>query len=105
MKTARSSTEIVDASMQTILAVETLDVTYDKSVWPLIESVEPGVSVYLQGEGVYRIGNGAAQTLPDSPLLVGFTVGEGKVFFSTYRSEVNDTPNLRIVLSALLEAM
>lgn len=61
-----------------------VDVTYDASVYPLIEATDPGVSVLMTGDAPYRIGFDVFE-LAGSPLAIRFTAGDGEVVLTTWR--------------------
>jgi hypothetical protein len=80
-------------------------VTYDLAVWPLIEGVDPAVSVQLQGDAPWRVGL-TSGTVPASPLLVSFDEGQGSVVFTTYRNTANFTNESIVgVLYTILSAI
>ncbi len=73
-----------------VVGAERAEMTYDLDSWPIIESVDEDVTVYqtADGEVPYRIGT-EQYTIDDVPLLVGFSSGEGRVVFSTWRVAAN----------------
>ncbi|MEQ1564760.1 MAG: hypothetical protein ABMA64_03895 [Myxococcota bacterium] len=96
--------EVVDADLSLTLGLDRMDVTYDLPVWPVVESAGPGVTVYLSGAAPWRIGLEAG-TVPDSPLLVGFDDGDGRVLLTTYRNAANNTDAMLGVLLTLVQAL
>ena len=80
--------KVLDSGLETTLGADTISITYDMFVWPVVEDLGPGSTAYLVGDAPYTyqqqdlIGN-------NSPLLVGFESGEGSVVFSTWRSRAN----------------
>ena len=81
--------EVVDVYLAEALSSITLDISYDLPGWPVIESVSPQTRIYVQGDAPYRIGL-TAESVIDSPLLVSFDDDGGQVWFSTFRTSVND---------------
>jgi len=77
-------------ALEEAIGAEKVDVTYDLDAWPLIESVDESVTVYqTSDEDVpYRIGIDQ-YTASDLPVLAGFSSGEGRVVFSTWRVAAN----------------
>lgn len=96
--------DVVDSGLGGQIGVPTVDVAYDLSVWPLIDGVDPSVTVYLAGDAPYRIGFDV-YTAPDVPLLVGFDDGAGRVVFTTYRNSANNSQAMLGVLLALVDAL
>jgi hypothetical protein len=94
--------DVLDLQMAKIAGVAQVDIQYDLPVWPVIESVADDVMVHMVGHAKYRTGFDV-QSLEDSPLLVSFEEGNGRVVFSTYRIAVNDDPTLRAALRVLLD--
>ncbi len=77
-----------DAGMAEALGSDRVEVLYDLAVWPPVEGAAQGVTTYMTGTATWREGD-TLNELPDSPLLLGFTVGQGEVIYSTYRNESN----------------
>ena len=68
-----------------------------------MESVSEDVDIYLRGDIEYRISDGEGYgILEDVPLLVGFTMGRGRVVFSSFhwRSQ-NPTQANQLMLIAV----
>jgi hypothetical protein len=86
------------------IGLETVTVAYDLSEWPLIESVDPSVAVYLEGDAHWRQGM-EVTTIVDSPLLIGFQEGDGQVIFTTYRNAANASGGMLSVLIAMVESL
>lgn len=92
---------VVDQALQGALGFPSANVVYDMSEWPVIEDVAEGTLVYLQGDAPYREGFDVL-TITESPLLVEFTVGSGRVIVSTFRNSANSTGETLAVLSAMI---
>jgi len=91
---------IEDLPTQQATGIARIDIDYDKSVWPVIESVDDG-TVYFSGDVEYRSGD-SVSTLDQAPLLAGFSVGQGRVLVSTFRASANDSGEMRKVLGYLI---
>jgi len=92
---------VSDPDLVNAISVGQVDVVYDMSVWPLIEAVDPAVTVHLHADAPYRVGMDVAY-VSQSPLLVSFDQGGGRVIFTTYRNAVNGTGDMLAVLQYML---
>ena len=88
---------VTDATLGEFLGKNYVEIEYDLPVWPPIESVHGATSTHLTGSVQYRIGT-AVYTLPSSPILVSFSAGNGRVFFSTFRVAKNATNDMLLTL-------
>jgi len=88
-----------DASLASRLGKNYVLLTYDLAGWPVIQSVHGAVSVHLTGEVSWGDGSDA---VPSSPLLVSFTLGQGRVVCSTYRPVAQDPHDMLGILTLLL---
>ena len=88
---------VTDASLGEFLGENYVDIEYDLPVWPPIEGVHDSTSTHLTGSVQYREGT-AIYTLPSSPILVSFSAGAGRVFFSTFRVAKNGTNDMLLTL-------
>ncbi len=79
---------VLDSGMESAIGTGEMAVTYDMFVWPVILDLGPGTTAYLVGDAPYTMDQ-QEQTAPNSPLMVGFDDGEGRVVFSTWRSRAN----------------
>jgi hypothetical protein len=96
--------EVVDPDLELTLGEPQVEVNYDLPVWPVIESANNNVTVYLQGDAPWRVGLDAG-VVRDAPLLVGFDDGDGRVLLSTYRNAANDSDAMLSVLLTLISAL
>jgi len=92
---------VQDTDLANALGKGQVDVVYDMSVWPLVESVSTDVTVHLSADAPYRVGMDV-HYVPQSPLLVSFEEGGGRVILTTYRNSVNDTGDMLGVLQYML---
>ncbi len=79
---------VADNMLADWLDTDYIEIEYDLPVWAPIVSTSDSVSVHLVGNVAYRQGQ-ATYNLTNSPLLVSFTSGEGKVVYSTFRVAKN----------------
>lgn len=80
---------IVHAPLADAIGHENANVVFDLDTWPVVTAVAEGVRVYEQANQVpYREGVEQA-TQADSPLLLSFEPGEGRVVFSSWRMAAN----------------
>jgi len=92
---------IQDVDMANAVGLGQVDVVYDMPVWPLVESVSPEVVVHLAGNAPYRVGMDVHH-VAQSPLLVSFEEGGGRVVFTTYRNSVNTSSDMLGIFQYLL---
>jgi hypothetical protein len=100
---------IVNAAVSDAALAEWLDsdytqVEFDLPVWPPIEGVADTVSVHLTGSIDYREGINI-YTVAASPLLVSFTVGDGKVAYSTFRVAKNADADIILTLQYMMYSL
>ncbi|RME21046.1 MAG: hypothetical protein D6798_19000 [Deltaproteobacteria bacterium] len=79
---------VADNMLADWLDTDYIEIEYDLPVWAPIVTVSDSVSVHLVGNVAYRQGQ-ATYNLTNSPLLVSFTSGDGKVVYSTFRVAKN----------------
>jgi hypothetical protein len=94
--------DVLDADLAEVIGSPLVELTYDIPVWPLAESST--AKVWMTGAAKYREGF-EVSTLEDSPLMVSFEKGDGRVVFTSFRLAVNDDENLRKSLAVLLEGV
>ena len=92
---------ISDAALAEWLGQSSISVEYDLPVWPPVESVEGSVSVHMSGSVEYRLGT-ERYSLVDSPLLMSFASGDGRVGYSTFRVARNASVELNLVLQYMM---
>jgi hypothetical protein len=95
---------VTDNDLELSLGADQVDVNYDLPVWPVIESTKNDVTTYLTGDAPWRVGLETG-TVKDSPLLVGFDDGDGRVLVATYRATANTSEAMVGVLLALVQAL
>lgn len=95
---------VEDDGLQGALGRADLTLNYDLPVWPVIQSVQPQVKVYLAGDAPYRTGFDV-HVQAGSPLLVEFEQGAGRVVFSTFRNQVNSSGDSLSVLNAIISTL
>jgi len=92
---------VSDAALAEFLGKNYVDIDFDLPVWPPIQSVDGAVSVHLSGQVDYRSGSSSG-AIPNSPLLVSFTAGEGKVVFGAFRVAKNATDDMMMALQYMM---
>ena len=81
-----------------------IDIEYDLSTWPAATSVDPSVSVHLQGNVDVQLGP-TSDTVNASPLLVSFNDGEGKVVYTSFRVAANASSDMLLTLQYMMYSL
>ena len=90
-------------AMIEILDSTTAQINYDLGGWVVAENTASGVEVLLTGQvPAYDQQTNSNVTVPNAPLAVRFTYGEGRVVFTTFHNEHQATT---FDMYALLEEM
>jgi len=79
---------VTDDNLSTYLSSSSAEVVFDLDTYPVVESVTGGVRVLMRADIPYRIGMDVHQR-SNSPILMSFPEGEGRVIFSTWRQASN----------------
>lgn len=95
---------ISDAALAEWLGTNAMEIEYDLPVWPPVIDSESYVSVHLSGTVTYRQGT-AETTLPNIPLLVSFTSGQGRVVYSSFRVAKNASTDMMRVLQYMIYSL
>jgi hypothetical protein len=95
---------VADGALAAWLETDYTQVEFDLPVWPPIEGVADSVSIHLTGSIDYRQGINIF-TLSNSPLLVSFTSGDGKVAFSTFRVAKNADSDVILTLQYMMYSL
>jgi hypothetical protein len=95
---------VADGALATWLESDYTQVEFDLPVWPPIEGVSDTVSIHLTGSIDYRQGINIFH-LANSPLLVSFTSGDGKVAFSTFRVANNADSDIVLTLQYMMYSL
>jgi|GEM_PF-1743567 len=95
---------IVDDALATSLGQSEVNVNYDLIEYPIIDSAADPVTVYLTGDVDWRVGEETGQTR-HSPLLIGFSVGSGYVWLSTFRFGANTETTGKDVIRSILNGL
>ncbi|OGD72492.1 MAG: hypothetical protein A2Y64_04720 [Candidatus Coatesbacteria bacterium RBG_13_66_14] len=85
--------EVMRQELEDYLGSDTVNIYYDLPSWVVIEEAGPGTEVLIQGDVTYYGGS-----LDDSPLMVDFSYGEGKVGYTTFHNEAQLDDAVRTVL-------
>ena len=81
-----------------------IDIEYDLSTWPAAMSVDPSVSVHLQGNVDVQLGP-VSDTVTASPLLVSFNDGDGKVVYTSFRVAANASSDMLLTLQYMMYSL
>ena len=95
---------VSDGALAAWLETDTTQVEFDLPVWPPIEGVDPTVSVHMSGPIEYRLGTNV-YSLGNSPLLVSFASGDGKVAFSSFRVANNADADVVLTLQYMMYSL
>ena len=79
---------ISDRDLEEAIGSDSMRVTFDLDSWPVAISVADSVTVYQKGDVPYRVGTETG-TENNSPLLLSFADGQGKVIYSSWRQAAN----------------
>jgi hypothetical protein len=90
-----------DRAVEAFVGAERTEVLYDDPLWPPMNSVNPAASLHVTGTVHYREGQ-STYTLASVPLQVSFGSGLGRVTFTTFAWEDNDTEDMDTLLELLL---
>lgn len=83
---AAISANVADSALASALGGASVALEFDYDAWPVMQAVDPSVTVYLTGNAPYRQGM-TPSTLADAPLMIGFTQGTGQVWLTSFRYE------------------
>lgn len=92
--------QVADSDLAGKVGQEIVDVNYDLSTYPLIDSVGPDTTIYMRGEQERR--QGTTVETHKGPMTVGFRDGEGEVIFSNWRFDANAQTESWEVLKVML---
>jgi len=81
-----------------------IDIDYDLSTWPAAVDVDDTVSVHVQGTVDVQIGP-VHDTLNESPLLVSFNDGDGKVVYASFRVAANASTDMMLTLQYMMYSL
>lgn len=94
---------VVDPGIRAALGQNTVALSFDLPYWVAMFGTAPAVKVYFRGNaewsGPFGIGGG---TMTNIPFTVGFTVGAGRVIFTSFHQERNITQDMQQVLNLLV---
>lgn len=82
------SVTVSGSDLKDELGQDTLKVNFDLDAWPVVDSVEDEVKVFLRGDAPWRIGMDTG-TESNSPMMVEFTEGKGTVVYVPFRMSAN----------------
>ena len=85
--------DVLRLELADYLGSDTVDILYDLGSWAVIEDVGPGTETLIEGDVDYYGGS-----VVDSPLMVDFEYGSGKVGYTTFHNESQLDDQVRTVL-------
>ena len=88
---------VADAALANALGTTSVDIAYPYG-FAVMESVAASVHVYIRGDAPLWTG----QTLSNVPHTAGFTVGQGRVIYTSFHQEPGANPTLEQVLRLLM---
>ncbi len=89
--------DVNNADLEDELGKETVNVDLDLDAWPVVDAVGDEAKVFLSADATWRKGMETG-TEKNSPMLVEFEVGKGKVVFTPWRMSANiDDARLKVV--------
>jgi hypothetical protein len=96
---------VVDTALREDLGMSSgnneVEVRFDFDAWSVIEGVGDGTSVLVEGDIVYKDGADDAE-LDDSPLLVIFDYGHGKVVYTPFHTQAQYTTDVQDIINFLV---
>lgn len=92
-KTGTVSGTILRQELEDYLGSSTVDIYFDLPYWVVIEDVGPATETLIEADVEYYDGS-----LADSPLMVDFNYGTGKVGYTTFHNEPQLDDQVRTVL-------
>lgn len=76
--------DVLDSTLAAQLQSNTIPIHFERNTWSVIAGVEEHVEVYLRADEV-SLQDGS--TVFDTPLIVGFNHGDGRVIYSSFHEE------------------
>lgn len=89
---------LVDAGLKTALGKEQAELDFNLTGWAVVDSVPSSTRVLVRGP--VKTFSGA--TLPDRPLAVQFSLGKGRVTFTSFHNEAQTTADMNVLLEQML---
>lgn len=81
--------DIVNPGLASYLAATTIEINFDMPSWVPIQSVTDDVRIYLAGD--YSFNTPSLTAADDDPLTVSFAYGDGRVVYTAFHSEGQDS--------------
>jgi hypothetical protein len=73
---------IVEPGLRAAMGIDQFDIHFRYVLWAVIADVAPETTIYTRGDAPTDAG-----IMPDVPLTVGFSVGQGRVLYTTFHQE------------------
>ncbi len=96
---------VTDLALATALGSNQIELHYPLGAWVVMESVAPQVRVFIRGDAEVETGtifNPGTQSLSNVPHTVSFSVGEGKVVYTSFHQEPGINAEMERVLQLLV---
>ncbi len=89
--------DVTNSNLEEALGKETVKMDHDLDAWPVVDTVGDEARVFLSADATWRQGMDTAVE-KNSPLLVEFESGKGRVVFTSFRMSANiDGPRLPVI--------
>ncbi len=92
------TTTLVDAGLKTALGKEQAEIDFNLTGWAVVDSVPSSTTVLVRGPAKTFTGD----TLPDRPMAVQFSLGKGRVTFTSFHNEAQTTADMNVLLEQML---
>jgi hypothetical protein len=94
--------KLMDNGLKTAVGTEQVSVNFQLDGWPVIDRVGDGTTIYMRGDIPWREGM-ESYIIEDTPLLAGFSYGEGEVIFSSWLQSTNAEGDALEIIRHLLQ--
>ncbi|MCK6526429.1 carboxypeptidase-like regulatory domain-containing protein [Myxococcota bacterium] len=96
--------QVTDPNLATVLGANAVQMQFDLPLWPPVLFADATVAIHMTGTIQYQEAGGDIVTQQGSPVLVSFSRGSGRLMFSSFRVQANDSADqLRIFRYMLFE--
>lgn len=93
--------DVLSSDLESAVGENVVDVHFDLDTWPVVVSADEAATVYQVGDAPYRFGLDT-YVQGDSPLLLSFPAGDGKVIYAPWRLSSNTDGDGHAVVEYLL---
>ena len=92
---------VVDAAMASVVGAS-VDLRYANEGWVVIGGVAATVDVYVRGDAPTLVSEGAGDLMTNVPLVVGFDAGAGRVIYTSFHDDDENTAQQQQLLDRLM---